>query len=176
MRQDHSDPPLVFVGATTLEYGIILPSAQPSTEQPWLLEQHGAEHLVSLIILTMRVCKCDDVWDVNTNHPTVVDDDIVQGVPQGLNSFPWADTVRPTLTCVLLHTFSPTTLTLDLTELTPTFLTGMLLILVGSFLRVHCFHALGPCFMLQLSIHPTPVTDGVYGIIRHPSYTAIAAP
>ncbi|KAN0080181.1 hypothetical protein V8E55_009747, partial [Tylopilus felleus] len=79
------------------------------------------------------------------------------------------DTVRPTSTCVLLHMFSPTTLTLDLTELTPTFLAGTLLILVGSFLRVHCFHALGPSFTLQLSIHPTPVTDGMYGIIRHPN-------
>ena len=49
---------LVFVGATALEYGVMPPSAQPSAEQ--LREQHGAEHSVSLIILTMRVRKRDD--------------------------------------------------------------------------------------------------------------------
>ncbi|KAN0087880.1 hypothetical protein V8E55_006501 [Tylopilus felleus] len=148
---------LVFVGATALEYGVIPPSAQPSAEQ--LREQHGAEHSVSLIILTMRTM----IW--------------FRAFLEGSILFALSGYCPPDLARALLHTFSPTTLTSDLTELTPAFLVGTLLILVGSFLRVHCFHALGPRFTLQLSIHPTHtlVTDGVYGIVRHPSYTAIAA-
>ncbi|KAN0079877.1 hypothetical protein V8E55_009443 [Tylopilus felleus] len=137
---------LVFVGATALEYGVIPPSAQPSAEQ--LREQHGAEHSVSLIILTMRTM----MW-----FKAFLEDSIL---------FSLSGYCPPDLARALLHTFSPTTLTSDLTELIPAFLAGMFLILVGSFLRVHCFHALGPRFTLQLSIHPTHtlVTDGVYGI------------
>jgi len=75
----------------------------------------------------------------------------------------------------------PSTLTsLDptsLTALTPTFLVGTLLTLAGGLLRVHCFRALGSRFTFELSIRPAHalVTDGVYGVVRHPSYTAALA-
>lgn len=82
----------------------------------------------------------------------------------------------------LLHALLPTSLTSDLptaltslTALTPTFLTGVLLILTGAFLRARCYYILGPRFTYELSIRPshTLVTEGVYGVIRHPSYTAV---
>ena len=59
----------------------------------------------------------------------------------------------------------------------PAFLVGTLLTLAGGLLRAHCFHALGSRFTFELSIRPAHalVTDGVYGVVRHPSYTAILA-
>ncbi|KAG9310928.1 hypothetical protein JVU11DRAFT_8801 [Chiua virens] len=60
-----------------------------------------------------------------------------------------------------------------LTTLTPTFLAGAVLLLCGTVLRGYCFHTLGPRFTFELSIRPSHalVTDGVYSIVRHPSYT-----
>ncbi|KAH0834074.1 hypothetical protein J3R83DRAFT_11358 [Lanmaoa asiatica] len=65
----------------------------------------------------------------------------------------------------------------SLTAFTPTFLTGAILTLTGILLRAHCFYTLGPRFTFELSIRPshTLVTQGVYGVVRHPSYTAVVA-
>ncbi|KAG9308892.1 hypothetical protein JVU11DRAFT_11352 [Chiua virens] len=57
--------------------------------------------------------------------------------------------------------------------LTPLFLTGMLLTVVGMLIRIRCFQELGHLFTFDLSILPNHklVTSGSYGYVRHPSYT-----
>lgn len=57
--------------------------------------------------------------------------------------------------------------------LTPLFLTGVLLTIVGTFIRIRCFQELGHLFTFDLSILPGHrlVTSGSYGYVRHPSYT-----
>ena len=79
----------------------------------------------------------------------------------------------------LLHSLLSTSITSDptttLTALTPTFLAGVFVTLTGTLLRGYCYHALGKRFTFELSIRSshTLVTDGVYGVVRHPSYTAL---
>ncbi|KAG6377738.1 hypothetical protein JVT61DRAFT_14510 [Boletus reticuloceps] len=60
-----------------------------------------------------------------------------------------------------------------LTTPTPAFTIGVLLCVFGGLLRAYCYRALGAHFTFELSIRPTQVlvTHGVYGVIRHPSYT-----
>ena len=48
---------------------------------------------------------------------------------------------------------------------------GIILFLVGFFLRVHCVHKLGNNFTFKLLIPSEIVTDGIYKHVRHPSYT-----
>ena len=84
----------------------------------------------------------------------------------------------PALARPLLHALFPSAPTSDLTSLTaltPAFLAGTFLTLAGALLRAHCFRALGAHFTFELSIRPAHalVTNGAYGIVRHPSYTAI---
>jgi protein-S-isoprenylcysteine O-methyltransferase Ste14 len=57
--------------------------------------------------------------------------------------------------------------------LTPAFLFGVVLVSLGMFVRVRCFHELGQLFTFDLTIHPEHklVTSGFYGYVRHPSYT-----
>ena len=57
--------------------------------------------------------------------------------------------------------------------LTPLFLTGVLLTVVGMFIRVRCFQELGQLFTFDLSILPDHrlVTSGSYSHVRHPAYT-----
>jgi len=60
-----------------------------------------------------------------------------------------------------------------ISSLTPTFLAGSVLSIVGSLLRTHCYRALGRMFTYELSIRKEHklITSGVYAIVRHPSYT-----
>lgn len=55
---------------------------------------------------------------------------------------------------------------------TPLFLTGVLLTIVGMLIRLQCFRELGQLFTFDLSILPdhSLVTSGSYGYVRHPSY------
>ncbi|KAF8840671.1 hypothetical protein BDN67DRAFT_968248 [Paxillus ammoniavirescens] len=57
--------------------------------------------------------------------------------------------------------------------LTPAFLVGSVLSIVGCCLRIHCYRALGRMFTYELSIRKDHklITSGVYAIVRHPSYT-----
>lgn len=56
--------------------------------------------------------------------------------------------------------------------LTPIFVAGILLVAVGSWIRVLCFHELGKLFTFDLTMHPEHklVTSGPYAYVRHPSY------
>ena len=84
---------------------------------------------------------------------------------------------HPLLKFLLPAFLLPATLTSSdptfLTALTPAFLAGTLLILAGGLLRARCYHALGSRFTFELCIRPAHalVTDGVYGVVRHPGYT-----
>ena len=74
-----------------------------------------------------------------------------------------------------LHTLSgPSHLALTLT-LTPAFLVGTLLIVLGGLLRVAAYRSLGRDFTYQLGLRADHalVTHGLYAHVRHPSYTAI---
>ncbi|KAH7885644.1 hypothetical protein F5I97DRAFT_1810689 [Phlebopus sp. FC_14] len=57
--------------------------------------------------------------------------------------------------------------------LTPTFLLGVMLVALGTFIRVRCFRELGQLFTFDLTIHPEHklVTSGFYQYVRHPSYS-----
>ncbi|KAG0694770.1 hypothetical protein DFH29DRAFT_958723 [Suillus ampliporus] len=56
---------------------------------------------------------------------------------------------------------------------TPLFLLGVMMVALGMFIRVHCFHELGQFFTFDLTIHPEHklVTSGLYKYVRHPAYT-----
>ena len=59
-------------------------------------------------------------------------------------------------------------------SLSPTFLLGFLLLLVGGALRHLCYATLGRFFTYQLGLFKGHklVTWGPYAVVRHPSYTA----
>ncbi|KIJ08273.1 hypothetical protein PAXINDRAFT_139396, partial [Paxillus involutus ATCC 200175] len=61
--------------------------------------------------------------------------------------------------------------------LTPAFLVGSVLSIVGCCLRIHCYRALGRMFTYELSIRKDHklITSGAYAIVRHPSYTGAVA-
>ncbi|KAI0685300.1 hypothetical protein BC835DRAFT_1421383 [Cytidiella melzeri] len=52
---------------------------------------------------------------------------------------------------------------------------GFLIFLLATFLRLHCYARLARNFTYELSLREDQklITDGVYSIVRHPSYTAI---
>ena len=54
------------------------------------------------------------------------------------------------------------------------FVAGLLLIILGSLLRRHCFRMLGTSFTGDVRARPDQevVTRGAYSFLRHPSYTA----
>ncbi|KAJ7595348.1 hypothetical protein C8J56DRAFT_1115165 [Mycena floridula] len=60
-------------------------------------------------------------------------------------------------------------------QIKPNFLIGIFLTITGTLLRVNCYRTLGRMFTFELSIQRDHmlVVDGVYGILRHPSYTGL---
>ena len=56
--------------------------------------------------------------------------------------------------------------------LSPTFMTGICLIITGSLLRRYCYRVLGQYFTFELSVRNDHklVTSGPYSVVRHPSY------
>ncbi|KAF7293914.1 Protein-S-isoprenylcysteine O-methyltransferase [Mycena chlorophos] len=60
---------------------------------------------------------------------------------------------------------------------TSPFLIGTLLNVAGTALRLHCYARLRRFFTFELGVQAKQrlVTDGVYGIVRHPSYTGALA-
>ena len=71
-----------------------------------------------------------------------------------------------------------------LTAPTPAYLVGTVLAVLGAALRGACNRALGARFTFELSILTDPsasgcglghglVTDGLYGVVRHPSYVGL---
>ncbi|KAI0628343.1 hypothetical protein C8Q77DRAFT_1068342 [Trametes polyzona] len=53
------------------------------------------------------------------------------------------------------------------------FFIGWAMNLAGTFIRIHCYRRLDRAFTFELAIQKEQklVTDGAYGIVRHPSYT-----
>ncbi|KAE9394059.1 hypothetical protein BT96DRAFT_828253 [Gymnopus androsaceus JB14] len=60
-------------------------------------------------------------------------------------------------------------------QITPLFITGSILNLAGTILRVQCYRTLGRLFTFELRIQKSHqlITDGPYSYIRHPSYTGL---
>ena len=56
---------------------------------------------------------------------------------------------------------------------TPLFFLGAFLAALGGYIRYCCFRALGRLFTFEMSIRDEHelITDGPYGVVRHPSYT-----
>ncbi|KAL4073191.1 hypothetical protein V8B97DRAFT_1916593 [Scleroderma yunnanense] len=57
--------------------------------------------------------------------------------------------------------------------LSPIFISGTLMVTIGSYIRIRCFQELGKLFTFDLTMHPEHklVTSGPYGYVRHPAYT-----
>lgn len=57
--------------------------------------------------------------------------------------------------------------------MTPLFIIGVLAVVLGAYIIIDCFHALGPLFTFDLIVHPEHklVTSRFYAYMRHPSYT-----
>lgn len=58
---------------------------------------------------------------------------------------------------------------------TPAFLAGCGLAILGSFLRLQCYRTLGRHFTYELALQNGHqlVTSGPYSVVRHPSYTCL---
>jgi len=80
------------------------------------------------------------------------------------SSFPFA----ATLICPASPIPSSTSI-----HLTPAFVLGVIAVVLGAYIRVDCFKALGHLFTFDLTIHPEHrlVTTRFYAYVRHPAYT-----
>lgn len=58
-------------------------------------------------------------------------------------------------------------------HLTPSFVIGVVAVVLGAYIRLDCFKTLGQLFTFDLTIHPEHrlVTSRFYGHVRHPAYT-----
>ncbi|KAF8999999.1 hypothetical protein BDQ17DRAFT_1245998 [Cyathus striatus] len=58
-------------------------------------------------------------------------------------------------------------------RMTPTFLFGILAVLLGTYIRLDCFNTLGDMFTFDLTVHPHHrlITTRFYSYVRHPAYT-----
>ncbi|KAK0475276.1 hypothetical protein IW261DRAFT_1595699 [Armillaria novae-zelandiae] len=63
----------------------------------------------------------------------------------------------------------------DRIAITPLFLLGNILTVVGTVIRLHCYSALGCLFTFELSIQKNHrlIIHGPYAVVRHPSYTGM---
>ncbi|KAF8127722.1 hypothetical protein EV363DRAFT_1344473, partial [Boletus edulis] len=140
---------LILSGVAQL-YGQTPPNVRPPTEH--LREQRGIERGLPFITWLGRALFC--VWVLFEAAVLVA----------------FANFTPPTLAHYLSHPpRSP--------PATPAFIIGSLLGVFGGLLRAYCYRALGAHFTFELSIRPTQalVTHGLYGVIRHPSYTGSLA-
>ncbi|THU91671.1 hypothetical protein K435DRAFT_829847 [Dendrothele bispora CBS 962.96] len=61
-------------------------------------------------------------------------------------------------------------------RITPPFLLGNLITILGTILRISCYRTLGRYFTFELRVqkpHHKLITNGPYAFVRHPSYTAM---
>ncbi|KAK7458114.1 hypothetical protein VKT23_010022 [Stygiomarasmius scandens] len=58
-------------------------------------------------------------------------------------------------------------------RVTPIFVMGVLAVVLGSYIRLDCFKALGELFTFDLTVQPNHrlITSRFYGYVRHPAYT-----
>lgn len=61
-------------------------------------------------------------------------------------------------------------------RITPIFLLGWFINLIGAYVRASCYRVMGPQFTFELGIRKDHklITSGPYSIVRHPSYTGSA--
>lgn len=61
----------------------------------------------------------------------------------------------------------------DALRATPLFIIGVLAVILGSYITVDCFHALGNFYTVDLTVHSQHklCTSRFYAYVRHPSYT-----
>ncbi|KXN85401.1 hypothetical protein AN958_11373 [Leucoagaricus sp. SymC.cos] len=82
---------------------------------------------------------------------------------------------NPSLTNTLICPLNPSHPTSDPNPIhvTPSFLIGVVAVVLGAYIRLDCFKALGQMFTFDLTIHPehTLVTNRFYSYVRHPAYT-----
>ncbi|KAK7034671.1 hypothetical protein VNI00_012313 [Paramarasmius palmivorus] len=93
----------------------------------------------------------------------------------------WICASFETITCLLaLYSRPSSTLpslacptNADSLRATPLFLIGWLALVLGAYIRLDCFRALGHLFTFDLTIHNDHklITSGFYGYVRHPAYT-----
>lgn len=79
------------------------------------------------------------------------------------------------ISAVLLKTLVDEESCIERLHLTHLTMTGSILSLAGTILRVQCYRTLGRLFTFELRIqtHHQLITDGPYSYIRHPSYTGL---
>ncbi|KIK90964.1 hypothetical protein PAXRUDRAFT_14051 [Paxillus rubicundulus Ve08.2h10] len=77
------------------------------------------------------------------------------------------------ITYHLVRSDDPQRALTQISSLSPTFVAGSVLSIMGGLLRTHCYRTLGKMFTFELSIRKEHklITSGVYGIVRHPGYT-----
>ncbi|KAF5391092.1 hypothetical protein D9757_003151 [Collybiopsis confluens] len=75
----------------------------------------------------------------------------------------------------VLNTFVSDSSCVERIHLTPLFLAGNALNIVGTLFRIRCYRHLGRLFTFELRIQEEHelITDGPYAWVRHPSYTAL---
>jgi protein-S-isoprenylcysteine O-methyltransferase Ste14 len=58
-------------------------------------------------------------------------------------------------------------------RLTPSFIIGVIAVILGTYIRLDCFKTLGQLFTFDLTIHPEHklITSRFYAYVRHPAYT-----
>ncbi|KAJ7589832.1 hypothetical protein C8J56DRAFT_1004052 [Mycena floridula] len=58
-------------------------------------------------------------------------------------------------------------------QTTPLFVIGVIAVVLGSYIRLDCFKALGELFTFDLTVHPQHrlITGRFYAYVRHPAYT-----
>lgn len=61
----------------------------------------------------------------------------------------------------------------NLIRVTPSLIIGFIAVVLGSYIRLDCFKALGQMFTFDLTIHPehSLITNRFYAYVRHPAYT-----
>ncbi|KAF8890254.1 hypothetical protein CPB84DRAFT_1400730 [Gymnopilus junonius] len=57
--------------------------------------------------------------------------------------------------------------------LSPSFVVGVVAVVLGAYIRLDCFKALGQLFTFDLTVHPEHrlITSRFYAYVRHPAYT-----
>ncbi|KAF8638994.1 hypothetical protein AX17_001796 [Amanita inopinata Kibby_2008] len=80
--------------------------------------------------------------------------------------------IPPILTPVTSFVCLPST-TPSAVRITPLYLIGVLVVLLGTYIRIDCFRTLGKLFTFDLTVHPKHklITQRFYGYVRHPAYT-----
>ncbi|KAH9485884.1 hypothetical protein JR316_0002799 [Psilocybe cubensis] len=58
-------------------------------------------------------------------------------------------------------------------QVTPSFVLGVVAVVLGAYIRLDCFKALGHLFTFDLTVHPEHrlITNRFYAYVRHPAYT-----